>query len=41
MDEKIYPREIVNNIDDIKLDILEELEKPDKKTIWAEQKLLS
>lgn len=36
LSEKLYPDIVIDNIDDCKMDIKEELEKPDKKTLWGE-----
>lgn len=41
LNEKVYSDKIVANIDDCLMDIKEELEKPEKKTLSNEQKLLS
>jgi len=36
LDAKLYADIIIDNIDDCKMDIKEEEEKPDKKTLWGE-----
>jgi len=36
LNQKLYDDVIVDNIDDCKMDLKEEEEKPDKKTLWNE-----